>query len=359
MLSGSMRLVRTSFVTSLLAVPLAVGVAVLRYRLYDVDVVISKTVILGGLAVFITVVYLAVVVGIGAAVGRGFGSNVTLAVVATALVAVAFEPVRGLLHRAARRLVFGAPTTQEVEAGVAVHCLGAFRVFRDGDLVPLSAWQSKKARTLLKILVSRRGRATTREFLMDALWPDEDPAAVARRLSVALATVRVVLDPDKRHPPEHFVIGDKDAVRLDLRHLPVDVEQFLEAATTGLGSLTRGDAGSAEPELTAAADLYAGDFLLEDLYEDWSVPLRDEARTTYVAVLQALAGLAERAQAVDAAVRAHVRILEVDPWNEGAHLGLVRVMERAGRHGEARRYFQSYSSRMEEIGVPVEPFPLP
>ena len=99
------------FVTSLLAVPLAVGVAVLRYRLYDVDVVISKTVILGGLAVFITVVYLAVVVGIGAAVGRGFGSNVTLAVVATALVAVAFEPVRGLLHRAARRLVFGAPTT--------------------------------------------------------------------------------------------------------------------------------------------------------------------------------------------------------------------------------------------------------
>jgi hypothetical protein len=109
------------FVASLLAVPLAVGVAVLRFRLYDVDVVISKTVILGGLAVFITVVYLAVVVGIGAAVGRGFGSNVTLAVVATALVAVAFEPVRGLLHRAARRLVFGAPTTHEVEAGVAVH----------------------------------------------------------------------------------------------------------------------------------------------------------------------------------------------------------------------------------------------
>ncbi len=347
------------FVASLLAVPLAVGVAVLRYRLYDVDVVINKTVILGGLAVFITAVYLAVVVGIGAAVGRGFGSNVTLAVVATALVAVAFEPVRGLLHRAARRLVFGAPTTHEVQAGVAVHCLGAFRMFHDGDLVPLTAWQSKKARTLLKILVSRRGRATTREFLMDALWPDDDPAAVARRLSVALATVRVVLDPDKRHPPEHFVIGDKDAVRLDLRHLPVDVEQFLEAATTGLGSLARGDPGSAEQELTAAADLYAGDFLLEDLYEDWSVPLRDEARTTYVAVLQALAELAESAHAVDAGVRAHVRILEVDPWNEGAHLGLVRVMERAGRHGEARRYFQSYSSRMEEIGVPVEPFPRP
>ena len=68
-------------------------------------------------------------------------------------------------------------------------------------LVPPKAWQSKKARSLLKILVSRRGRATTRDFLMETLWPDDDPSAVARRLSVALATVRVVLDPDKRHTP--------------------------------------------------------------------------------------------------------------------------------------------------------------
>ena len=127
------------FVSSLLAFPLAVGIAMLRYRLYDIDVVINKTVVLGGLALFITAVYVAIVVGIGAAVGRGLGSNLTLAAVATAVVAVAFDPVRRLLHRTARRFVFGAPKPPEEQAGVAINCLGAFRVFRDGDLVPFTA----------------------------------------------------------------------------------------------------------------------------------------------------------------------------------------------------------------------------
>jgi DNA-binding SARP family transcriptional activator len=103
--------------------------------------------------------------------------------------------------------------------------------------------------------------------------------------------------------------------------------------------------------------LYTGDFLEEDRYEDWSVALRGEAQSTYVSVLRALATLAESAPAVDEAVRAHIRILEVDPWNREAHRGLVRVMEGAGRHGEARRCFETYSSRMAEIGVTVETFP--
>lgn len=342
---------------SLLAIPAGVGVAILRYHLYDIDVVLSKTVVFGGMAVFITVVYVALVVGVGAAVGQGAGSNLALAVVATAVVAVALQPVRERLHRLARRLVFGAPAAAEQEAGVAIRALGAFRVFRDGNLVPLTAWQSRKARTLLKILVARRGRATTRDYLMEALWPQEDPGVVTRRLSVALATVRAVLDPAKRHPPDHFVIGDKDAVRLDLANLPVDVEAFLTTAAEGLARFGAGDTGDAEPRLAAAERAYDGDFLEEDTYEDWAAPLREEARHTFVSVLQALAALAEAAGRSDDAARRYLRILELDPWDESTHLALVANMDRAGRHGEARKRYVAYASRMAEIGVPTAPFP--
>ena len=210
---------------------------------------------------------------------------------------------------------------------------------------------------MLKILVARRGRATHRDYLMETLWPEEDPTVVTRRLSVALATVRAVLDPDKRRPAEHFVLGVDDTVRLDLANVPVDVEAFMEAATEGLALDRRADA-AARAMLTTAANAYVGDFLEEDPYEDWAIPLRDEARTTCVSVLLALAELEESEGAVDGAIRDHQRILDLDPWNEAAHVGLVRVMERAGRHGEARRYFQAYASRMDELGVPVEPFPL-
>jgi len=88
---------------------------------------------------------------------------------------------------------------------LAIRSLGAFRLFRDGVPVSTSAWQSKKARTLLKILIARRGRSTPRELLMESLWPEQDPARLANRLSVALATVRVVLDPDKRRTAGYFV----------------------------------------------------------------------------------------------------------------------------------------------------------
>src|SRR5439155_15957735 len=55
---------------SFLFVPLAIGIAIMRYRLYDIDVVINKTVVFGALAAFITAVYVAIVVGIGALVGQ-------------------------------------------------------------------------------------------------------------------------------------------------------------------------------------------------------------------------------------------------------------------------------------------------
>ena len=76
---------------------------VLRYRLYDIDLVISRTLLVAGLAGFITVTYVAIVVGIGSLVGRGDEPNLVLSVAATAFVAVAFQPVRRWLRRVANR----------------------------------------------------------------------------------------------------------------------------------------------------------------------------------------------------------------------------------------------------------------
>ena len=93
-------------------VPLAIGFAVLKYRLYDIDVVINKTVVYGLLAGFITAVYVAIVVGLGALIGAGSSKpNLGLSILATALVAVAFQPVRDRVQRLANRLVYGKRAT--------------------------------------------------------------------------------------------------------------------------------------------------------------------------------------------------------------------------------------------------------
>jgi signal transduction histidine kinase len=83
----------------------AVAIAVLKYRLYDIDVVISKAVLYGSLAVFITAVYAGMVAGIGTLAGNQ--RSPLLAALAAAVVAVAFQPVRQWAGRLANRVVYG------------------------------------------------------------------------------------------------------------------------------------------------------------------------------------------------------------------------------------------------------------
>ncbi len=92
-------------------VAVSVGVAILRYRLFDIDVILSRTIVLATLGVFVTVGYVAVVVAIGWAL-TGFGAAESdlywPSLVATALVAAGFQPVRRRMLRWADRLVYGA-----------------------------------------------------------------------------------------------------------------------------------------------------------------------------------------------------------------------------------------------------------
>src|SRR5262249_17896202 len=95
-----------------LGVPIATGIAVLKYRLYYIDVVISNTRLVGILAAFASIGSVAIVVGVGTLIGsHGQRPSVLLAVLATAVVAVAFQPVRARAQRLADHLVYGERAT--------------------------------------------------------------------------------------------------------------------------------------------------------------------------------------------------------------------------------------------------------
>ena len=88
-----------------IAVPVSCAIAILKFGLYDLDIVVSKTVVYAVLAAFFTAVYLAVVVGIGTTIGSRRNPFLTLA--AAAVIALAFNPVRERAKHLANRLVYG------------------------------------------------------------------------------------------------------------------------------------------------------------------------------------------------------------------------------------------------------------
>ena len=87
---------------------IAYGVALVRYRIYDIDLVISRTLVYGGLVAAVSLAYVVVVVGLGTRIG---GSDLWLSVAATALIAIVFEPARARLQRLADRRVYGRRAT--------------------------------------------------------------------------------------------------------------------------------------------------------------------------------------------------------------------------------------------------------
>jgi signal transduction histidine kinase len=94
---------------AMICLEVTIAVAVLRYRLYDIDIVISRAVLYAILAAFITAVYVVLVAGVGAAAGER--SSTLLSAVAAAVVAVAFQPVRARAARLANLVVYGRRAT--------------------------------------------------------------------------------------------------------------------------------------------------------------------------------------------------------------------------------------------------------
>lgn len=95
-----------AFVTSLTGMWLAIGVAVLRYRLYDIDLILRRAIVYAALSAIVAALYVALVAYLGALFNAT--GNLLIALVATGVVAVVFQPLRERVQRAVNRLFYGA-----------------------------------------------------------------------------------------------------------------------------------------------------------------------------------------------------------------------------------------------------------
>ena len=89
----------------LLLIPLSIGLAMLRYRLWDVDRLVNRTLVYGALTVTIVGLYLAIAAGLGTLVPTGTDRIVQLA--AAAGICLVFQPIRIRLQRRVNRLLYG------------------------------------------------------------------------------------------------------------------------------------------------------------------------------------------------------------------------------------------------------------
>lgn len=176
--------------------PVAVGVAIFKYRLYDIDSLISKTLAYTALVAFIAVVYVAVLVGVGSFVGHRAEPHLAVSLIATAVVAVAFQPVRERVERLANRLVYGTRVTpyqvlaafsQRIEQPFAAQELPAL-------MARMLAKGTGATQTAVWLVVGD-------ELRRAASWPTQ--AGAAARIPLAASAPLVVPGASRTIPVQH------------------------------------------------------------------------------------------------------------------------------------------------------------
>jgi len=221
---------------------------------------------------------------------------------------------------------------------VRVWLLGGFRVSVGSRTIGEDGWQRRKAAALVKLLALAPSHRMHREHLMDLLWPRLGAQAAANNLHRNLYVARRTLDPESLTSSRCLTLRGEQLVLSPERDLWVDVDAFEQAAEAARYSW--------EPAAyRAAIDLYAGELLPEDRYEEWTEEHRRRLREIYLSLLLSLAHLQEERKDHDGAAETLGEVLAEDPVREEAHVGLMRLHALRGRQGEALRQYE----RLEEI----------
>jgi DNA-binding SARP family transcriptional activator len=232
------------------------------------------------------------------------------------------------------------------QGNLTVRVLGPLAVAVDGREVPPHELASRKGRTLLKLLLARRGEVVPADVLTEVLWPRRPPADPDANLATLVSRLRSVLGPDVLAGGRNgwrFVTGPR---------VEVDLEEAGRLAAEAGARL------AAEPALALAAAEHAldllgrGTFLADEPDADWALPPRREA-DRLAARCRRLAGDAALALADPARALAHARAaVAADPFDEPAWRAVLAANAAAGEPAAAlAAYEQLRQTLAEELGT--------
>jgi predicted ATPase/DNA-binding SARP family transcriptional activator/DNA-binding CsgD family transcriptional regulator len=221
---------------------------------------------------------------------------------------------------------------------VRVRLLGGFRVSVGFRTIEEGAWRLRKSAALIKLLALSRGYRLHREQIMEALWPDLGKSAASNNLRQALHVARRTLHHEQGSAARYLALQGEQLLLCPEGSLWLDVEAFEEATR----SARRGRGPAA---YRAAIDLYAGELLPEDRYEEWAEERRRELQETYLSLLLGLASAYEERGDHGSAAEALQKILAEEPTREEAHAHLMHIHALSGRTAAALEQYE----RMKEV----------
>lgn len=231
-----------------------------------------------------------------------------------------------------------------------IYLLGSFRLFVKGLTVSNSAWQKRKAKLLVQILALQPAHEIHREELIEMLFPEVDDKTASANFYRVLYVARCALEPDRAsYSPPSFLANDGQKIKLTAPNgLWVNAEEFEQKALKGLKTNNC-------DLLESAAELYKGDLLADEPFEEWAINRREQLKGLFYRTLQRLADNAEEKQDFDESHFWLEKVLQIEPADETAHRAKMRLFCKQGERFHAlRQYDKCYEVLKREFSLEPE-----
>jgi DNA-binding SARP family transcriptional activator len=207
----------------------------------------------------------------------------------------------------------------------------------------------RKALALLALLLAQPKMSATRDRVLDALWPDQDPAQAANSLHQTVYFLRRVFEPaysDDLSPG--YLHHDPDVLWLD-PELVDSRSQTVRRLITSIGSRTTAS------DADRLSEVYVGRFALDFAYEEWAVPVREHLHARYLEVIERAIYSDSDVGRVDRAIRLAQRALEIDPELDEVERTVIKLYRVAGAHAAAADQYEHYEAVQRDLGLDPPP----
>jgi DNA-binding SARP family transcriptional activator len=222
-------------------------------------------------------------------------------------------------------------------AKLDVYFLGTFRVYKNGKLI--DCMSKSRAKQLLKYLILNRTKSIPKEILMDRFWPDHDQNSARNNLNVAVYCLRQALK-NEHSDFVHILFQDGCYHVNNNLEIRVDTEIFEQHVKAAERLMIAGKTIEAVEEFKSAELIYQGDFLAEDLYEDWSLELREHYKFLYIKLLGKLSEFYYQECALDKCIDVNRKITSIEVGDETAHRRLMECFARLNQRHLALKQYQ-------------------
>jgi len=248
-----------------------------------------------------------------------------------------------------------SPTSSTQKAGpsLAVYCLGTFRVYQnDKEIIE---WQSLKSRSIFKYLLTHPETPVAKDILMDLFWPDAAPEAARRNLHQAIYSLRQLLGKEQtdflhiRFENDRYFLNPEIDIWLDFK----EFERYVNA---GRFYETAGKQAMAIEQYGIADNLYQGEFLEEDMYEDWLQSKRQFFYNMYMEIIDRMSRYYFHQGEHFTVITLCRKLLAKDKSYEEAHRRLMQCYLAQGqRHLALRQYQLCVKMLREELNMTPTP----